>query len=91
MNKMNRQNRTTVNVKENEMKSIDVVVATLLVVGGLNWGLVGLLHFNLVATLLGDATLLSRLVYAVVGLCALYQVVQWKAIQRRWAVSAERA
>jgi uncharacterized membrane protein YuzA (DUF378 family) len=88
---MNRQNRTTANMKENEMKSIDVVVATLLVVGGLNWGLVGLLHFNLVATLLGDATLLSRLVYSVVGLCALYQVIQWKAIQRRWAVSASRA
>ncbi len=73
------------------MKSMDVIVATLLVVGGLNWGLVGLLNFNLVATLFGDATMLSRLVYAVVGICALYQVIQWKAIQRRWAVSASRA
>jgi uncharacterized membrane protein YuzA (DUF378 family) len=91
MNKMSKQNRTIANMKEREMKSIDVVVATLLVVGGLNWGLVGLLHFNLVATLLGDATLLSRLVYSVVGLCALYQVIQWKAIQRRWAVSTSRA
>ena len=73
------------------MKSMDVVVATLLVVGGLNWGFVGLLRFDLVATLLGDATMLSRLVYTVVGLCALYQVIQWKAIQRRWAVSVSRA
>jgi uncharacterized protein len=77
----------TVNTKEKEMKSLDAVVAVLLVVGGLNWGLVGLLHFNLVATLLGDATILSRLVYSVVGLCALYQVIQWKAIQRRWATA----
>jgi uncharacterized membrane protein YuzA (DUF378 family) len=77
----------TKNTKENEMKSMDVVVAVLLVVGGLNWGLVGLLHFNLVATLLGDATMLSRLVYMVVGLCALYQVIQWKAIQRRWVTA----
>jgi len=69
------------------MKSMDIVVATLLVVGGLNWGLVRLLHFDLVATLLGDATMLSRLVYTVVGLCALYQVIQWKAIQRRWATA----
>jgi uncharacterized membrane protein YuzA (DUF378 family) len=69
------------------MKSLDVVVAVLLVVGGLNWGLVGLLHFNLVATLLGDATILSRLIYIIVGLCALYQVIQWKAIQRRWAAA----
>lgn len=67
------------------MKSMDVIVATLLVVGGLNWGLVGLLNFNLVATLFGDATMLSRLVYAVVGICALYQVIQWKSIQRRWS------
>ena len=73
------------------MKSMDVVVAVLLVVGGLNWGLVGLLNFNLVATLLGDATMLSNLVYTIVGLCALYQVIQWKAIQRRWAVSTSRA
>jgi len=69
------------------MKSMDVVVAALLVVGGLNWGLVGLLRFDLVATLLGDATMLSRLVYMVVGICALYQVIQWKAIQRRWATA----
>ena len=69
------------------MKSIDVIVAALLVVGGLNWGLVGLLNFDLVATLLGDATMLSRLVYTVVGLCALYQVFQWKAIQRRWVTA----
>lgn len=73
------------------MKKIDVVVAALLVVGGLNWGLVGLLRFDLVATLFGDATMLSRLVYLVVGLCALYQIAQWKAIQQRWAVPATRA
>jgi len=38
------------------MKSIDIVAAVLLVVGGLNWGLVGLLGFDLVATLFGDAS-----------------------------------
>lgn len=73
------------------MRSIDAVVITLLVVGGLNWGLVGLLHFDLVATLLGDATILSRLVYTVVGMSALYLVIQWKAIQRRWTASAGRS
>ncbi len=67
------------------MKTLDVIVVALLVVGGLNWGLVGILNFDLVAALFGDATLLSRLVYAVVGLCALYQLIQWKSIQRRWA------
>lgn len=69
------------------MKTMDVVVAVLLVVGGLNWGLVGFLNFDLVATLFGDASMLSRLVYVVVGLSGLYQVMQWKAIQRRWATA----
>ena len=66
------------------MKSIDVLAAALLVVGGLNWGLVGIFNFDLVATIFGDMSALSRIVYAVVGLCAIYQASQWKAIQRRW-------
>lgn len=69
------------------MKKMDVLAATLLVVGGLNWGLVGLLNFDLVATLLGDMTAGSRVVYALVGLAAIYQGLQWKAIQRRWSVA----
>ncbi len=66
------------------MKSMDVLFAVLLVVGGLNWGLVGLFDFNLVTTLFGDATAVSRLVYVLVGLGALYQASTWKFIQRRW-------
>jgi uncharacterized protein len=66
------------------MKKIDVIAAALLVVGGLNWGLVGLLNFDLVAKLLGEMSLLSRVVYCLVGLAALYQAASWKAIQKRW-------
>lgn len=69
------------------MKSFDLISVALLVVGGLNWGLVGLLHFDLVAALFGNATLLSRIVYLVVGLSALYQALQWKAMQRRWVAA----
>jgi uncharacterized membrane protein YuzA (DUF378 family) len=43
----------------------------LVVIGGLNWGLVGLFNFNLVSTLLGDMSVLSRTVYGLVGLSAL--------------------
>jgi hypothetical protein len=68
------------------MKTLDVIVAALLVIGGLNWGLVGIFGFDLVASVFGNMSFLSRIVYAVVGLSALYQAVQWKAIQRRWAV-----
>ncbi|MEP7086628.1 MAG: DUF378 domain-containing protein [Gemmatimonadota bacterium] len=66
------------------MKNLDVVAAVLLVVGGLNWGLVGAANFDLVATIFGAMSPLSRIVYLLVGLAAIYQALQWKAIQRRW-------
>lgn len=72
------------------MKTLDVVAAVLLVIGGLNWGLVGLLGIDLVAAVFGELSPLSRTVYAVVGLCALYQALTWKAIQRRWALAWAR-
>ncbi len=70
------------------MKTLDIIVAILLIVGGLNWGLVGLLNFDLVATLLGDGTMLAKAVYVLVGLSAVYQAAGFKAIQRRWALAA---
>jgi len=70
------------------MKSLDVIAAVLLVVGGVNWGLVGIAHFDLVATLFGmkfgETSALSSAVYLLVGLSALYQAVSFKSIQRRW-------
>ena len=73
------------------MKSIDVIAAILVVVGALNWGLVGLFGFDLVATLFGQATPLSRIVYILVGLSGAFQAVQWKAIQRRWTAQPAMA
>ena len=66
------------------MKTIDVTAAVLLVVGGLNWGLVGLLGFDLVAALFGEMSTLSRLVYVLVGLAAAYQAAGFRAIRARW-------
>lgn len=66
------------------MKNLDVVAAALVVVGGLNWGLVGVFGFDLVGSLLGEMSALSRTVYTLVGLSAAYQAMSWKAIQRRW-------
>lgn len=77
--------------KEREMKNLDVLVAVLLVVGGLNWGLVGLGGFDLVASIFGGGSWLARIVYSLVGLSALYQALQWKAIQRRWLPASARA
>ena len=68
------------------MRTIDIVAAVLLVVGGLNWGLVGVGNFNLVAALFGT-TIIANIVYILVGLAALYQIFSVKAIQRRWATA----
>ena len=74
------------------MKTMDVVAAVLLVVGGLNWGLWGTLEFDLVAALFGGNTaVLSKIIYGAVGLAALYQAVGLKAIQKRWVVSPATA
>lgn len=67
------------------MKTVDTIAAVLLVIGGLNWGLVGLMNFDLVAAIFGQGASLARIVYSVVGLCGLYQALSWKAIQRRWS------
>lgn len=68
------------------MRTFDIVAAVLLVVGGLNWGLVGFLNFDLVAALFGAGSPLARIVYGLVGIAAVYQVVTIRAIQRRWGV-----
>lgn len=54
------------------MKMINILALVLVIVGGLNWGLVGLLKFNLVTTLFGEASVLSSIVFALVGLSAVY-------------------
>lgn len=70
---------------DREMKKLDIIAAALLMVGGLNWGLVGLFQFDLVQALIGSwAPALANLVYIIVGLSAVYQAATWKAIQKRW-------
>jgi len=68
------------------MRPIDVIAAVLLVVGGLNWGLVGFFNFDLVAAIFGAGSPLARVVYSLVGLAAVYQAIGFRAIQRRWGV-----
>lgn len=53
---------------------LDVIAWVLLIIGGLNWGLVGVFHFDLVAHLFGDFTLLTRVVYDLVGIAAIYAI-----------------
>lgn len=55
-----------------------MISLVLIIVGGLNWGLVGLFNFDLVATIFGDMTILSRVVYTLVGLGAVYTAIDSK-------------
>ena len=57
------------------MRAINLLTLTLVIVGGLNWGLVGAFDFDLVAAIFGPMSALSRLVYILVGLSALWQIV----------------
>jgi len=70
------------------MKLIDVVAAVLVAVGALNWGLVAVARFDLVAALFGlsfgEVSALSTVVYGLVGTAGLYQALFWKRVQSRW-------
>ena len=57
------------------MKAMNVITLILLIVGGLNWGLVGLFNFDLVAAIFGAGSPLSRIVYVLVALSAVWQIV----------------
>jgi uncharacterized protein len=57
------------------MKAVNVVTLLLVILGGLNWGLVGLFSFDLVAALFGSGSVLSHIVYILVGLSAAWQIV----------------
>jgi uncharacterized membrane protein YuzA (DUF378 family) len=58
-----------INTSSNPVTTIATLLAS---VGAVNWGLVGLLNFNLVSFLFGDFTMLTRLVYVLVGVSGLY-------------------
>ena len=51
---------------------LDYTLLSLLIIGGVNWGLIGFFHFDLLAFLFGEMSWLSRIVYALVGISALY-------------------
>jgi uncharacterized membrane protein YuzA (DUF378 family) len=57
------------------MRIVNVLTLILLIVGGLNWGLVGLFGFDLVAAIFGEMSALSRIVYTLVGASALWQII----------------
>lgn len=65
------------------MKMLDNISLTLVIIGALNWLLIGVFRFDLVAFLFGNMTLLSRIVYILVGLCGLYLITLYGRINER--------
>ena len=58
---------------------LDVLALLLVIIGGINWGLVGFFRFDLVSFIFGDMSMITRIVFAIVGLAAIYSIVLfWK-------------
>ncbi len=58
----------------NKMKTLDVIALILVVIGAINWGLIGFFRFDLVAMIFGTMSGFSRVIYALVGLAGLYAI-----------------
>ena len=78
---------------------LDILVASVLVAGGLNWGLIGLFRVDLVAAIcgglaFGETNLLSRSIYSLIGLAAgysVYQVISLKGLEQHWSLRPKKA
>ena len=64
------------------MKALNLLTLCLVIIGGLNWGLVGLLDFNLVAAVFGEMTAAARVVYVIGGLSAVWQIYPFAVATR---------
>ncbi|MBK1813689.1 DUF378 domain-containing protein [Clostridium sp. YIM B02505] len=56
------------------MKTLDIIALVLVIIGAINWGLIGFFQFDLVAALFGNMTAISRVIYALVGIAGLYAI-----------------
>lgn len=55
-------------------KGLDYTIHTIVIIGAINWGLVGFFKLDLIAMLFGNMTIISRIIYSIVGLCGLYLI-----------------
>ena len=56
------------------MKVIDKIALVLIIIGAINWGLIGFFNFNLVAVIFGEMTWISRVMYVLVGISGLWGI-----------------
>jgi len=72
------------NRNDGYMKGIDMLMAVILAIGGLCWGAIGFFEVNPVEAAFGPMSPISRLIYVLFGLAAVYEIVFYRLIQRRW-------
>ena len=56
------------------MKVIDKIALVLIIIGAINWGLIGIFRFNLVEMIFGDMTIIARIIYTLVGISGLWGI-----------------
>ena len=67
--------------KEYIMKTLDYTVLTVILIGAINWGLIGFFDFDLVSTVFGQMTMLTRIIYGLVGIGGLYAISYYGRMQ----------
>ncbi|MCI0382293.1 MAG: DUF378 domain-containing protein [Chlamydiae bacterium] len=65
------------------MKTLDKIVEILLIVGGLNWGFIGLADYDIIGNIFGPGTGLTRAIFTLIGVAALYHVFHWASMKKR--------
>lgn len=63
------------------MKALDYTVLTVILIGAINWGLIGFFDFDLVSTIFGQMTMLTRIIYGLVGIGGLYAISYYGRMQ----------
>lgn len=66
-----------------QLKVFDWIALVLVIIGAINWGLVGLFKFDIVAAIFGSMSIISRIIYDVVGLAGLYLIFVVGMLQRK--------
>ena len=62
-----------------ERNWLDIVAFILIIIGAINWGLIGFFRFDLIASLFGQLSAISRIIYAIVGIAGIYSLILfWK-------------
>ena len=77
LNKKKKMEYTKIKITKKErknMKVIDTIALILIIIGAINWGLIGLFNFNLVDTIFGTMSIISRIIYILVGISGLWGI-----------------